>query len=148
MNRIDISAEDGITKAPLEKAQKFIQEVLAKLQKTNWNVSVFFCSDGFIQKLNDRFRNKNEATDVLSFPLGSTVTEDNEEHFAAGDIVISLETLKVNSDYFKINEDEELCRLLLHGILHLDGMDHLTNNANEEMLIFQEQILMELRGTA
>jgi rRNA maturation RNase YbeY len=60
---------------------------------------------------------------------------------AGGDIVISLETLKTNAAYFHVDEDEELRRLIIHGILHLAGFDHPTNNPEEPMLVLQEKIL-------
>jgi probable rRNA maturation factor len=59
------------------------------------------------------------------------------------DIVISLDTLKENARRFNVSEDEELRRLLIHGILHLDGMDHKTNEETEPMLLLQEEIITE-----
>jgi probable rRNA maturation factor len=63
-----------------------------------------------------------------------------------GDIVISLESLAENSGYFHVSQDEELRRLLIHGILHLDGYDHDTNEGTEPMLQLQERLLAELAG--
>jgi probable rRNA maturation factor len=60
--------------------------------------------------------------------------------------VISLETLRENAEYFRTPEEEELRRLLIHGILHLDGMDHTTNNEKEPMLQLQERLLVRLAG--
>ncbi|MCK5154790.1 MAG: rRNA maturation RNase YbeY, partial [Spirochaetales bacterium] len=61
-----------------------------------------------------------------------------------GDIIISLDTLKRNSNYFKVNYKEEMERVLIHGILHLIGMHHETNNDDEEMIILQEKILKKI----
>ena len=66
-----------------------------------------------------------------------------------GDIVISLETLPKNAAYFEIDENSELKRLLLHGLLHLNGMDHYEEHIEKgvapvcEMLVLQEKILSE-----
>jgi probable rRNA maturation factor len=79
---------------------------------------------------------------VLSFFLGET----RRGRYFPGDIVISLETLEENAAYFKVEPDEELRRLLVHGILHLDGMDHETNEKGESMLQLQEKVLAELAG--
>jgi probable rRNA maturation factor len=89
---------------------------------------------------------------VLSFPASQTVNEDGEDRYIPGDIVISLESLKRNAAEFGISEEEELRRLLVHGILHLDGMDHTVNAldeaalAAEPMLCLQEKIIRELSG--
>ncbi|MDY4609289.1 MAG: rRNA maturation RNase YbeY [Sphaerochaetaceae bacterium] len=63
-----------------------------------------------------------------------------------GDMVISLDSLKRNADYFSVSEDEELYRLLIHGVLHLLGEDHATNDPSEPMLQKQEGLLIQLRG--
>jgi probable rRNA maturation factor len=147
MNRIEVSAEE----VPLPEwegaLKKFTLKVLDEIRRDGWDVSVLLCNDPYIQSLNNRFRHKNEATDVLSFPLGETVKDDEgEDRYLPGDIVISLDTLAENSRYFKTLKDEELRRLLIHGILHLDGMDHETNNETEPMLQLQEKILADLAG--
>jgi probable rRNA maturation factor len=99
---------------------------------------VLFCNNRYIKSLNTQYRNKDEATDVLSFPLGETGPDGQ---FLAGDLVISLASLEENARFFKVSADEELRRLLIHGILHLSGYDHKTNEAKEPMLIEQEKIL-------
>jgi probable rRNA maturation factor len=104
------------------------------------------CGDETIQKLNAQYRSKDEATDVLSFTLGEFITEGEERRWLPGDIAISLDTLRENAQYFQIDADEELRRLLIHGILHLDGMDHQSNEANEPMIILQENLLKKLKG--
>ena len=143
MNRVDIRAE-GVELPPwAERAAEFAAAVCDKLSRDNWDLSVLFCDDGFIRGLNRRFRGKDEPTDVLSFPLGETFTEDGERRYASGDIVISLETLASNSKAFNVDEDEELRRLLIHGILHLKGYDHATNAPEEEMLMLQERLLKD-----
>jgi probable rRNA maturation factor len=146
MNNIDISAENIAMPEWEKKAHILVQKVLDKLGCDNWNLSILFCDDAFIQDLNKRFRNKDEATDVLSFPLGETIIEDGEECYEAGDIVISLETLENNSRYFNVSRDEELRRLLIHGILHLKGHDHASNDESEPMLRMQERILAEIEA--
>lgn len=127
--------------------QAYALKVLEVLGKENWDLSVLFCNDAYIRSLNARYRHRDEATDILSFSLGETVTgAGGETRFLPGDIVISLETLRENARYFESSEDEELRRLLIHGILHLDGMDHETNEKTEPMLELQEKILTDLAG--
>jgi len=88
----------------------------------NAELSLVFCDDDFIQKLNRDYRGKNEPTDVLSFPM-------EEEHFEAeirmlGDIVISTETAVRQADSLKHPPLLEIVFLLIHGLLHLHGYEH------------------------
>jgi len=141
MNKILIRTED-ISMPPYRKdAERFIRRVLELLALKNWELSVLFCSNRCIKTLNARYRNKDEATDVLSFPLGETSPGGQ---YLAGDLVISLDALEENARFFNVSVDEELRRLLVHGILHLSGEDHTTNRSNEPMLIKQEEILTRL----
>jgi probable rRNA maturation factor len=64
-----------------------------------------------------------------------------------GDMVISLDTLKRNALSFSVEEEEELTRLLIHGLLHLLGEDHESNEVQEPMLVKQEQLLHQVRGS-
>jgi probable rRNA maturation factor len=147
MNQVEINAEDA--PPPWSgRAEDFVLKVLERLGRDRWDVSLFFCGNDYIKRLNARFRNKDESTDVLSFALGNSYADETtgELRFLPGDIVVSLEALAENAGYFQVSEDEELRRLLIHGILHLDGMDHQTNGGAEPMLKLQEQILAELSG--
>ncbi|MDR1565950.1 MAG: rRNA maturation RNase YbeY [Treponema sp.] len=147
MNRVDFSAEEVPLPGWKGRAKSFILKVLNYLGRTNWDLSVLFCGDNYIKALNAKYRLKDEATDVLSFVLGGTV-EDRKGgvRCVPGDIVVSLETLEKNAAFFGVTADEELRRLLVHGILHLDGKDHKTNEPGEPMLALQETILAHLAG--
>jgi probable rRNA maturation factor len=147
MNRVEVNAGELPLPAWTEAARGYSLKVLEKLGKDNWDLSLLFCGDRYIQSLNARYRHTDEATDVLSFALGERAAgEGGETRFLPGDIVISLESLRENARYFETPEDEELRRLLIHGILHLSGMDHETNEKTEPMLELQEKILTELAG--
>ena len=141
MNQVFFNAE-GIAMPPWTRAAgSFARSVMGELGLENWVLSVLFCNNRYIKSLNASYRSKDEATDVLSFPLGET---DPNGRFIAGDIVISLEALEENARFFKVTENEELRRLLVHGILHLSGRDHVTNGTGEAMLKMQEEILLRL----
>jgi len=128
MNKVDINAAEIPPPPWSGGAGNFALKVLEEIKRENWELSILFCDDKTIAELNSRYRNKAEATDVLSFNLGETITEDGKTVYLPGDIIISLDTLRENAKYFQTSEDEELRRLLIHGILHLDGMDHKTND--------------------
>lgn len=144
MNSVEISVEGVGTPAWLERARSYAQAVLARLGKDGWDLSLLFCDDAFIRGLNKQYRERDEATDVLSFEQGDSYSgPGGETRFLAGDIVISLDSLARNSLEFGVGEDEELRRLVLHGILHLSGMDHGDDPA-DPMLALQEKTLRDL----
>ena len=143
MNTVLFNAE-GIPLPPWTKAAgDFIKSALETIDQNNWELSVLFCDNLYIKSLNAQYRNKDEPTDVLSFPLGETGPGGR---FLAGDIVISLDALEENTRFFKVSGDEELRRLLVHGILHLAGYEHSTNEPKEPMLALQESILAQLKS--
>lgn len=149
-NTIFITVQDDCP-APewLDKIQPFVMKVLEKLEYNGWEISVMFCKDPFIQELNKQYRELDMPTDVLSFEQGDVyVDEDDKEWFAAGDIVISVDTLARNAQEFNVTMDEELKRLLIHGVLHLAGYDHSDNSPEQEMLKFQETILSNFLDNA
>jgi len=143
MNTIAVNYENVEIPLADEKISKFCLNILDFLEISNWEISVLICDNTLIKELNNKFRNIDESTDVLSFNQ-ELILLDNIIY--AGDIVISLETVKQHADTFNVSIDEELKRVLIHGILHLKGMDHETNSGDEEMLIFQEKILSDLSG--
>jgi probable rRNA maturation factor len=150
VNRVAVSAEEVPLPAWSVSLRRFALKTLDRLGRDKWDLSILLCGDKTISDLNARYRGKNEATDVLSFSLTEgelfPAGGRSSRRRLPGDIVISLDTLRENARRFNINEDEELRRLLIHGILHLDGMDHRGNGEDEPMIQLQEQILKQLSG--
>lgn len=145
---------DGIDQSEwLGNVEPFMQKLAKELSFDGQEVSVLFCDDAIIQELNKNYRNIDSATDVLSFENGERFKdEDGVEWLLAGDIAISVDTLKKNAEYFGCDIDSELKRLLLHGYLHLNGYDHGEEHIEKgkapecEMLRLQEEILLKLKG--
>jgi probable rRNA maturation factor len=105
-------------------------------------VEVLLTSDAELKRLNRSFRGKNKATDVLSFPAfvpeGFPVQPD-----LAGDLAISLETAARQASAFGHTLEDEVRILLLHGLLHLSGLDHETDDG--EMAAREAELRQELR---
>ncbi|MFA5699635.1 MAG: rRNA maturation RNase YbeY [Sphaerochaeta sp.] len=138
---IDVSSEESITiPNGVEETLVFAMEYLSVKPA---EVSVSFISDEAMQTLNLEYRTLDEPTDVLSF-----AQEENPFPFAQspilGDIVISLDTMERNALLFGVEPAVEVKRLLIHGLLHLLGHDHATNESDEAMLVLQEEILAQL----
>jgi len=87
------------------------------------NVEVLLTSDGELKRLNRAFRGKNKATDVLSFPASAEFGAET-----AGDLAISLDTAARQAEEHGHTLRDEVRILLLHGLLHLNGEDHETDN--------------------
>ena len=152
MNNVAVNAREVPLPVWSDSLCSFASKVLDEIKRDNWELSFLLCGNKTITALNTQYRNKAEPTDILSFNLGIDVQTGEDQQndrivYLPGDIVISLETLSENARYLKIPEDEELRRLIIHGILHLDGMDHKTTDNNEPMLALQEEILNRLQDT-
>jgi probable rRNA maturation factor len=101
-------------------------------------VDVLLANDPTLRHLNKTFRGKNKSTDVLSFPAPSAFAAKH-----AGDLAISLETAARQAKTYGHTLTEETKILLLHGLLHLSGDDHETDNG--EMAIREATLRRELR---
>lgn len=105
-------------------------------------VSVLFCDDDFIRRLNKDYRSKNVPTDVLSFEqeaAAGPMDEGDGPPRLLGDIVISLETVEHNCGGQRGLMREEATMLFCHGMLHLLGYDHA--NATQLAQMKQKQAL-------
>jgi probable rRNA maturation factor len=94
--------------------------------KLRGQVTVLLTSDKAIRKLNRQFRGKNKATDVLSFPAGQH--HDSDANLIAGDLAISVPTALRQAAEQGHSLSTEIKVLILHGLLHLAGHDHETDD--------------------
>jgi probable rRNA maturation factor len=146
MSVVDVLVEGIEPPSWLSAVEPFATKVLDRLDRGNWELSLLLCGDPLIRDLNREYRGKDEPTDVLSFEQGDGFPQlpDPEGGFIAGDIAISLPAMERNAESFGVPAGEELKRLIIHGILHLGGMDHADNSPEQEMLVLQESVLAEL----
>ena len=108
--------------------ESFAEKAAAAIGKDGSSATIAFVSDKNIRRLNRQFRDVDKATDVLSFPA-----EDADES-NLGDIAISLETAARQAEENGLTFDEEVAQLILHGLLHLCGYDHETDNGEMNRL--------------
>jgi len=111
---------------PAQPAAEALREVisgcLARLRTENAEIHLVLTGDQTIRELNQRFRDIDRATDVLSFPDGDELPSGRR---FLGEIVISLDSARHQAEALGHGEVRELCELALHGTLHLLGYDHL-----------------------
>lgn len=114
--------------------KKMAETVLKGLGYSDCEVSVFLTGDSGIRELNRKYRNKDKPTDVLSFPMN--------DPYMLGDVVISVERAGAQAESFEVTVDEELGRLITHGILHLIGYDHVNGGRQARKMRERETELM------
>ncbi|OIQ37432.1 MAG: rRNA maturation RNase YbeY [Bacteroidetes bacterium MedPE-SWsnd-G1] len=93
------------------------------------DINFIFCSDEYLLQKNIEFLNHNTLTDIISFDytMGKLIS---------GDIFISVERVKENSTYFNVSFNNELCRVMVHGILHYCGYK---DKSEEEKSVMRER---------
>lgn len=111
-------------------------------------VDLLFVDNAAIREMNRTYRDKDSATDVLSFPMYEADEPiDDEEEILFGDIVISLERAKEQCAEYGHSLEREVMYLLVHGLLHLAGYDHMEEEEKKEMRQ-REELLLEKIGVS
>ena len=131
---------------------KLIEKVISEALRyegvnDNTEVSVTMVDNEEIRKINNKFRNIDRATDVLSFPLIDFDNEslpDDGSKIYLGDIIISIERAKEQAKEYGHSIDREIGFLTAHSMLHLLGYDHMVPEEEKEMFAKQEEILNNL----
>ena len=106
----------------------FATKALSAIGNRESSATIAFISDKRIRELNRQFRGIDRATDVLSFPA------DGPDESNLGDIAISVETAATQAKENGLSFDDEIAQLILHGLLHLSGYDHETDNGEMNRL--------------
>ncbi len=145
MNTIEVYTENITPPAWLDSIDSVARMVLQHHNIDNIECSITFCDDAYIAELNQTYRGIEGATDVLSFCTSEgeviPVPGRNEIPESIGDIVISVDYVKDNAHRFSVPFEEEIRRVVIHGMLHLLGYTHAGVNPDEPMLQKQEQLL-------
>ncbi len=148
---LKIAYEDSIE--PSSGLTSLLEEILRVVVEVEelpvaCEVSLLLCGNTAIQELNNRYRHINSSTDVLSFPLFSDREEmltETGEVIPLGDIAISLDKAREQSESYGHSLEREVGFLFVHGLLHLVGYDHELPEETLEMRRKEEDIL-KLRG--
>jgi probable rRNA maturation factor len=125
----------------------FARRVMERLDLSDMELSILLCDDATIARLDRDYRGIDAPTDVLSFGQeGEAIPAEGEPPYL-GDIVVALPFVRRQAQEEGVPEEEELRRMVIHGILHLAGYEHGTETMDtkeqSEMLSLQEQILEE-----
>lgn len=119
-----------------------------KLENLNLYISITLTTPDKIRKINNKFRNIDKETDVLSFPMfekseieNMVFTSKNEVPEALGDIIISVEKVKKQAEEYGHSFERELAYMVVHGFYHLMGYDHMIETDKVIMRAKEENVL-------
>ena len=132
MNIIDLENQTSLP-IDIDDLEKIAQSLTGK------EIELIITDNETIQELNQEYREKNKPTDVLSFPMDAPFTEQSIFGMPLGSIVISADLVKEKADEFGHTIQDELSLLFIHGLLHLLGFDHETDDG--EMRMREKEII-------
>jgi len=131
-NDTDREIDSKKTKVMIEKIiDDFLKDSSEKI------INLLLTNDGEMKKYNEKFRHKEGSTDILSFEYGL----DQE---VIGEIIISLETIEKNAKELNESFEEEFYYILIHGVLHVLGYDHIEDEEAEKMDEIQDKYFEKL----
>ena len=116
-----------------------VKKVLNHYDLKSFDVNLIFTSDIYVSNLKKEFFSKNQWTDVIAFPM-----QIKNKKFVEGEIYISMPTAKENAKLYNQSYGKELARLVIHGSLHLLGIEDNTNEKKEKMSNLEEHFLKEI----
>jgi len=102
-------------------------------------LNFIFCSDDYLLNINKQYLNHNYYTDVITFDYCN-------QNILSGDIFISLDTVRENSIEYNVSFDNELYRVMIHGVLHLLGFDDKSNEDKVQMKNAEDEALLSLQN--
>lgn len=135
---VDVTGVSAGARPQGARLRRLALRFMAQLGLTGCELSLSLVGDAAIRKLNAEWRQKDKATDVLSFPLGEWVGVGPR---ALGDVVISVMTARRQARERGVALEAELNRYLAHGVLHLLGLDHQRPSEARKMAAMETQLL-------
>jgi rRNA maturation RNase YbeY len=125
---------------PRRKIALWIKTIAQRYEKKIGDVSYVFCSDEKILETNRTYLHHDYYTDIITFDYSA-----NE--VISGDLFISLDTVASNAEKFDARFEDELYRVMIHGVLHLCGIDDQSNEARMIMKQHEDEALRILYDT-
>ena len=147
--KVYIKNQQRLLKVNQQKIASLLRKALHLLRLHRAELSILFVNDRRMRVLNSQYRGVDRTTDVLSFPQSADFSIHDSRftthEFVLGDIVINLPRAKKQAIENGLTFNEELKRLLIHGLLHLIGFDHERNQyAETKMQKKSKEILNQI----
>ncbi len=117
-----------------ESISNWVAVSIKRLRFREGDISVIFCSDDYLKQININYLNHHYYTDIITFDYS-----DNK--IISGDLFISINRVRENAEINNENFNKEICRVIIHGILHLCGYKDKTSKEKEEMRKLEDSFL-------
>ncbi len=117
--------------------KNWIKYTIEKNNKQIGEISYIFCSDEQLLEINKEFLNHDYYTDIITFDY-------SESDIISGDLFISIDRIKDNAKTLGLSYQEELHRVIIHGILHLLGFKDKTDEESQNMRLLENECLSNL----
>ncbi|HJB83964.1 MAG TPA: rRNA maturation RNase YbeY [Candidatus Alistipes merdigallinarum] len=125
------------------KTAKWIQETTHSEGWKCGTVSIVFCSDARMLEINNKYLNHNYLTDIITFDY-----DNPDKKTISGDLMIGIDTVRDNAELFGVPFENELHRVIIHGILHLCGYEDKTPEAEQQMRELENRYLSVLYNSS
>jgi probable rRNA maturation factor len=129
------SEDPGFSLKHKKAVRNWICEVISVEKKEPWYINFVFCTDDYLFELNRTFLKRDTLTDVITFDFS------DDPRMISGDIYISIERVRENAEIFMQKFDNELYRVMIHGILHLLSHPDKTKAEKKKMTIMEDKYL-------
>ena len=149
MISVDVVAESNLWSTKIKKADVFFNSLVKifpkkyRFTKKKVALTILLSNNKNIKKLNKKFRNKNKATDVLSFPSEKKINIKKSPYI--GDIIISYDFMNKPKALSILEFKNKITKIFIHGFLHLLGYDHIKLKDFKVMLIEEEKIYQTIK---
>ena len=130
-------------KQTISNAAKHIFNELIQFKDKSYEISFLMVNNDYIKELNVNYRSEDSATNVLSFPMIDSNSLQHEN--ILGDVAISIDKILSESNEQKIEVYEYLAKISIHGILHLLGYNHISDNDYVVMNQLEEKIIKKIK---
>lgn len=135
MQKIFFHCEDvDFTLADETKTTEWLTKIITKEKKITGNISYIFCSDEHLLTINKEYLNHDYYTDIITFDYTENV-------IISGDIFISLDRIRDHAKEYEVTFENELYRVIAHGVLHLIGYNDKTDEDQDLMTKMENESL-------
>ena len=119
---------DGVSFQPegKRKIAQWLKQVAVGEGKKIGNVSYVFVSDEYLLEMNKKYLQHDDYTDIITF-------DNSTGNNISGEMYISIDTVRVNAEYYQVDFQNEILRVMVHGVLHLCGYQDKTTNERQKM---------------
>ena len=126
--------EDVIASFNKTTVTEWLNSCIQDLDYKTGEISIIFCSDDYLLDINKKYLNHDYFTDIITFNY-------NENNTIIGDLFISIDRVKENAKELKVDFNNELFRVIIHGVLHLCGYNDKTQDQQKEIRAKEDEFL-------